>query len=74
MFYNASNFNSDVGEWDVSKVTYMSFMFYNASKFNQNISQWKLPKLLYTNDMFTNSNFPGRIENIGGTWKILYTG
>ncbi|MDR0650463.1 MAG: DUF285 domain-containing protein [Candidatus Peribacteria bacterium] len=38
MFYNATNFNSDLNNWDVSNVTTMQSMFYNAKAFNGSLS------------------------------------
>ena len=40
MFYGAVSFNQPIGDWDVSKVTYMKFMFKNAVSFNQPIGDW----------------------------------
>ena len=40
MFYEATNFNSNISSWDVSKVKDMSEMFWGATNFNGNISNW----------------------------------
>lgn len=40
LFYENSNFNQDIGKWNVSKVTDMTFMFSGAELFNQDLSNW----------------------------------
>ena len=39
-FADVSNFNQNIGGWDVSNVTNMNGMFNNATIFNQDISNW----------------------------------
>jgi hypothetical protein len=39
-FKNATNFNSDIGVWNITNVTNMNSMFSGASVFNQNIGNW----------------------------------
>ena len=52
MFNNAINFNQDIGEWDVSKVTTISGIFESTKMFSQNISSWNLDKIEYCEYMF----------------------
>ena len=40
MFQGAKSFKSDLKEWNVEKVTDMSFMFYQASSFKSDLSGW----------------------------------
>ena len=54
MFYGCENFNQDINNWDVSKVTNMSYMFFECKKFNQGLSDWgqRLSNVKYMKAMF----------------------
>lgn len=52
MFSGATNFNSDISDWDVSNITDMSFMFSGASSFNKDISNWDVSEVTTMNSMF----------------------
>ena len=40
-FFNAINFNQNIGSWNVSNVGMMHYMFYGAAAFNQSLSNWE---------------------------------
>ena len=40
MFWNATAFNQNIGNWNTPSVTTMHRMFANTSNFNQDISSW----------------------------------
>merc|ERR1711918_82967 len=67
MFYEASLFNQDISQWNVSNVTDMRHMFFGASSFNQDISQWNVSNVTNMRRMFNGaSSFNQDI----GNWPI----
>jgi len=46
-------FNTDIGDWDTSKVTNMKNMFISAGAFNQDIGDWDTSKVVDMEAMFT---------------------
>lgn len=52
MFTDASAFNQPLGEWNVAKVTDMSWMFSIASSFNQPIGDWRVDMVRKMRSMF----------------------
>ncbi len=56
MFHGATNFNSDISNWDVSNVTDMWGMFYGATAFNQPIGNWDVSANTRFWRMFSNAS------------------
>ncbi|MDE3740936.1 BspA family leucine-rich repeat surface protein [Maribacter polysaccharolyticus] len=52
MFYEVYDFNSDIGNWNVSNVTDMSYIFGRAYSFNQDISNWNVAAVSNMAGMF----------------------
>ncbi|WP_129058980.1 MULTISPECIES: BspA family leucine-rich repeat surface protein [unclassified Chryseobacterium] len=66
MFYNAKNFNQNIGNWNTVNVTTMKSMFYYATNFNQNIGNWNTGKVTDMSEMFLYAEkFNGNI----GSWN-----
>jgi surface protein len=71
MFYGATSFNQPIGNWNTSKVTFMSSMFQNATSFNQPIGNWNTSKVTGMNNTFYGaSNFNQDIDTSGSSWDV----
>ena len=70
---NESEFNGDISEWDVSKVTDMDSLFY-LSPFNGDISKWNVSKVTDMSYMFSGSEFNGDISkwNVSNVTDMRY--
>ena len=53
--FDSSEFDQDIGSWDVSNVVDASFLFSGDAAFDQDISQWQLSNLQYGLGMFYNA-------------------
>ena len=63
-FYNCTNFNQPLDNWDVSNVTVMDSMFRNCTSFNQPLNTWNVSKVTNMSFMFNGcTNFNQPLDN-----------
>ncbi len=51
-FQEATAFNSNIADWNVTTIEYLSNLFEGATSFNQDISAWQPSSLVSTKEMF----------------------
>ena len=56
LFANKHNFNDNIQNWNVEKVTNMEGMFYNARAFNQPLDSWNVNNVQNMAGMFENAS------------------
>ncbi len=67
MFKNASSFNQDLSQWDVSGLEHFASMFEGAKKFNQDLSSWDMSAARTLKNMFCGAlNFNADISR----WSV----
>ncbi|SEM20975.1 surface protein, partial [Maribacter orientalis] len=67
MFINATAFNGNINNWDVSNVTNMQQMFHGASAFNQSIDNWDVSNVTNMRFMFTGAT---SFNQDIGSWDV----
>ena len=64
MFLGAQNFNHNLSNWNISKITSLEGIFLNAASFNGNISSWDISNVtnMYGCTPLHIVSFQGHIE------------
>jgi len=67
MFCQASAFNQEIEDWNVSSVTNMGSMFRDANSFNRNIGSWDVSGVTHMANMFFDAS---KFNQDIGDWNV----
>lgn len=67
MFSEATKFNGDISNWDVSNIGSFAYMFRGASSFNQDIGNWDVSAAEDMSTMFADAT---SFNQDIGSWKV----
>jgi surface protein len=72
-FFNCSQFNSDISNWNTREVTSMASLFQDDISFNLPLQQWNTSKVTNMNSMFKNAssfNKTIKYDPISNYWDV----
>jgi surface protein len=67
MFAGCTNFNGDIGSWNMSSASNLSHMFYGATSFNQSLSGWDVSGVSNMSGMFSGA---AAFNQDIGAWNV----
>ena len=67
LFKDNSNFNEDIGNWDISNVLTVTAMFLGATSFNQDIGNWDVSNVTSMHEMFQDAT---SFNQDIGSWNV----
>jgi surface protein len=72
-FFNCSQFNSDISDWNTQEVTSMASLFQDDISFNHPLQQWNTSKVTNMDSMFKNAysfNKTIKYDPISNYWDV----
>lgn len=70
-FENATLFNQDISNWNISNITDLTLMFNNAVSFSQNINSWDVSNVTIFSNTFLKASFFNQPLNLWNVAKAV---